>query len=56
MREIVNIRQLAMVLGEITRDIAVKYNLDPEVVCAVIDDYGKEMGSKLTKMIVISEN
>ena len=56
MREVVNIRQLAMVLSEITKDIADRYNLDPEVVRAVIEDYGKLMGKQLKNLIVISEN
>ena len=56
MREIVNIRQLARFLGEITEDIAYRYNVEPEVVCAIVDDYGREMGKQLRKLIVISEN
>ena len=56
MREIVNIRQLERFAGEITKDIADRYDLEPELVCAVIEDYGKEMGHKLATLIVVSEN
>ena len=56
MREVVNIRQLSRVVGKITQDIAVKYDIEPELVCAVIEDYGRAMGSRLAKLIIISEN
>lgn len=56
MREVTNIRQIERVLSGITKDIADKYNIEPEVVCAVIEEYGKAMGKRLAKLIVISEN
>ena len=56
MREVTNIRRLERVLSEIVKDIADRYNIEPEVVCAVIEEYGKAMGKRLAKLIVVSEN
>lgn len=56
MREVTNIRRLEKVLSEITKDIADKYDIEPEVVCAVIEDYGRAMGRQTKNLIIISEN
>ena len=56
MREVINIRQLERVLSEITKDIADKYNIEPELVCAVIEDYGRAMARQTKNLIIISEN
>lgn len=56
MREVINIRRLERVLSEITRDIAGKYDIEPELVCAVIEDYGRAMGRQTKNLIIVSEN
>ena len=51
-----NIQQLERVLSGIVKDIAAKYDIEPELVCAVIEDYSKLIGRQTKNLIIVSEN
>lgn len=56
MREVVNIRQLQRLVHQSFHEVALKYDIDVDLVAEIIEDYSRTMEKQIEGRIIISEN